>query len=914
MNAYGKQTTLLSSGSFGLNDLNGLTVFGKGEGVDPLRAATETMWDNDALLKGYLPFKNNEKNGIFHLVNISAANREYKPLVKGALEYIKPGQVAHSIKLVQPNITGENGPEIAQDFYNTWVIPNAQELTPEVKGQLQKEVRTYPLNLHYQRWIIEGRDGGSVPLYEQSFESIWGDLADYNLLDYPAVVQGTTFSDFTFMMKRPMNEKEVEGYGSAMKSIDIKLESDYSFQALSYEKAIQGNSQLETLLPNMYTYLSAQYAENPSAFPLLDFQTSNKYQFKKLNAQDAKSLWLYANKEGTIDGTHNTEYFNQFVDKVSAIQTMESQNSYNQKQKNICITAKNSNFIKDFNDKAVMFPMWNSIDMATDRKGLFSEFIHESKMCKTLIKSLIYSFLTRNLDTEVLGGSVPFIEEPLVINELTSQIDPATQMPLAPEAEIRDSLVQSQDFSEWISAFLNGGEASLFDYNSVINSSTYIGEEEGKQLEDTDPNYSFYHSLLGLMLTGKMNKVIREKMRTYDEILKGKSAYNEILLYRVAKHKITDQGTTNPVPIQNFWISNSEEIDRIKYYDTQVKYKKKYKYLIYAYTVVVGTEYEYSDLAYNQPKNTDFDQQLNNCEAYLNVVCTPAIRLFQVPYYGFAPQEDDYVTLTPQDDPPTPPIPQFLPVGGSKRKMKIFINGGVDEFEAFPTMIQNSDASIYESIRKTQKKNSNEKLRFQSDDPAAKFQVFRINPDAGTGETKRPVSYQDFADALHVTLNENFSAPSSAFVDDLQPEKKYYYCFRSLDNHGNISPPTKVYEVIIKTSGDDSALGYPIIKVVDFEEENTTKQATKAFRKYLYLRANDGQVFIPKIEGEDNFTAAKKKPTQIGTLQQHLFVPKSVADGDKNTNTLKRFKIRLTSKKSGKKIDINVGFNYTVEE
>ena len=71
MNAYGKQTTLLSSGSFGLNDLNGLTVFGKGEGVDPLRAATETMWDNDALLKGYLPFKNNEKNGIFHLVNIS---------------------------------------------------------------------------------------------------------------------------------------------------------------------------------------------------------------------------------------------------------------------------------------------------------------------------------------------------------------------------------------------------------------------------------------------------------------------------------------------------------------------------------------------------------------------------------------------------------------------------------------------------------------------------------------------------------------------------------------------------------------------------------------------------------------------------------------------------------------------------
>ena len=150
MNAYGKQTTLLSSGSFGLNDLNGLTVFGKGEGVDPLRAATETMWDNDTLLKGYLPFKNNEKNGIFRMVNISAPNRQYKPLVKGQIEYLQPGQVAHSIKLVQPNITGESGPEVAQLHYNA-LVSSAEEATPEFKGQLQKQVRTFPLNLHYQR-------------------------------------------------------------------------------------------------------------------------------------------------------------------------------------------------------------------------------------------------------------------------------------------------------------------------------------------------------------------------------------------------------------------------------------------------------------------------------------------------------------------------------------------------------------------------------------------------------------------------------------------------------------------------------------------------------------------------------------------------------------------------------------------
>ena len=52
-------------------------------------------------------------------------------------------------------------------------------------------------------------------------------------------------------------------------------------------------------------------------------------------------------------------------------------------------------------------------------------------------------------------------------------------------------------------------------------------------------------------------------------------------------------------------------------------------------------------------------------------------------------------------------------------------------------------------------------------------------------------------------------ATAASKVDDIEPNKKYYYTFRAIDNHGNVSNPSSVYEIEMVKSNDDLCLGPP---------------------------------------------------------------------------------------------------------
>lgn len=81
-------------------------------------------------------------------------------------------------------------------------------------------------------------------------------------------------------------------------------------------------------------------------------------------------------------------------------------------------------------------------------------------------------------------------------------------------------------------------------------------------------------------------------------MLHGKQAYKEIVAYRIAKHTVSGDGVVSPLPIQNMFFMNKEDVDSIVYYDTQVKYNRKYKYIVYAYVFVIGNRYNFEN-----PKN-----------------------------------------------------------------------------------------------------------------------------------------------------------------------------------------------------------------------------------------------------------------------------------------------------------------------
>ena len=424
---------------------------------------------------------------------------------------------------------------------------------------------------------------------------------------------------------------------------------------------------------------------------------------------------------------------------------------------------------------------------------------------------------------------------------------------------------------------------SWYSTDAVKTYSTMIGNKE-KESSSVNGIPSFSDILVSLISKGKFKKLMKEKSRTYAEILEGKPAYSEV--------------------VQSYWITNSNDLDKIVLYDTQVKYGKSYRYLIYAYVMVIGTEYKYSSLTFEKTVLLDplrADLPLPPFVANCVVTTEPKLRIMQIPYYGFSNAENSDLFI--YDNPPPAPDISFYPIRGSKSKLKIFLNGNVDRYDKTPIFIEDSDEGMYDNIRKAQKKSPQEKITFEADDASSAFQVFRISPDPQTGLTKRPRSYKDFKNELLLTVNESNPSPAGAMIDTLIPNQKYYYCFRTIDIHNNVSPPSEVYEVEIQSQSGTN-LGYPVIRPYDMND-GSLKVATKPFKRHLHLRAPLSQIFIPQNDGENNTTAIDKKVGRVGVSDDAIFGAENTSATNIKT---KKFKIRLTSRQTGRKIDVNVRF------
>ena len=388
-----------------------------------------------------------------------------------------------------------------------------------------------------------------------------------------------------------------------------------------------------------------------------------------------------------------------------------------------------------------------------------------------------------------------------------------------------------------------------------------------------------FHSLMG-----------GDVWRRYEEILNGVRCHTETLMYLVEKYPLVD-GTPASDPVQKFFISNyfgdvTDPADKktIIYYDSQVKYEQPYRYVIKKVVLVFGNSYQYRDFMFVPQANPAGSKIVFGVDNQLTV------RALVVPYAI----NDSVVT----DSPPVAPNLSFYPFKGVNNQVLLLLNGGTGLDSQTPIALLDSDEAKFEANYLSQNPGDPESfgmivgstppktIDFTSDDPARMYQIFRVS--------EKPTSYDDFIGQKLTEENIGSDiANGASYIDSILPNTKYYYCARSIDIHGNVSNPTFVYEIELV---DNQAQIFMRLNVFIFEAGQLT--FVKSGQRFLYIEPALQQVGLESAAVAPGPYDVESPPNTAPIL--------GLESVEKVWN--ETFKIRLTSKKSGKKMDLNITF------
>jgi hypothetical protein len=244
-------------------------------------------------------------------------------------------------------------------------------------------------------------------------------------------------------------------------------------------------------------------------------------------------------------------------------------------------------------------------------------------------------------------------------------------------------------------------------------------------------------------------------------------------------------------------------------------------------------------------------------------------KIVKIPYY-----EDSGAIL---DSPPMFPDTEFVSYKGKQNKINILLRSGQGSMEQNPISFDDSEQEYYELYRESRKLNDFEKIDYRSDEFGnipTRFEIRRL--------AEAPKSYANFKDALvsfvDTPYGEDSFASSSSFLDNIEPNRKYYYIFRSIDRRGIFSNPTQIFQVEIV---ENSGAVYPLIEAYDIKQKD--KITTKTLKRLFNIVPRLKQV-LP--DASDSLTMGTEKVSVFG----------------------KTFKLRMTSKTTGKVVDFNVEF------
>jgi len=727
----------------------------------------------------------------------------------------------------------------------------------KVLGKPQPVPNSFMHSKHYT--LLEARD-----------RSVADEIKAWNSTDFANMLKSEIklnqwYSDHTLSATMLSTKKQINSTTSGLYTAYADIHGDYNFFIPFYEEVSNNAVVAETTLPNIYVFFAYNESENPN--PDLQKHLSLGGLIK---IKDHKALFM-----------PNTQYEQDVAISPCGLYLDEWSRAYGkaiatgsggylaQKYKNILMPTGDMDMFTSQNQKKELFPMWMNVEFTTDSRTSFAEALKDSQLASTFQADLLNAVLNPSGPKGL--SKVPTFEA----KKISFQVSTATNIG-ASGAKTKTYFSSSErrvfDIVDWYEDLLNSTSDldGMFDGYDTANS-TFVGTYNNETKISNDPKYNLFKSLMGMVLTSKLREIVNNQQRTFSQVMKGESCQHETVLYRITKHAGPEE---KGQPIQTFYLPNSNDIDVYQYIDTQVKYDKEYTYTIYGYELVIGTKYRHTML--------EADSSYGKY-ALLETEVAPSLKMMEVPVYQY--------TTRVLDEAPVMPDAQFIPFRGINNKIRILLNGSAGRHTLMPEIIESQEATQINKFRKVQDVSADSPIVYETDDFAQFFQIWRTD--------KKPRSYRDFAghlrDSISTDVNTETSqqATSATFDDKLKPNKKYYYCIRSIDNHGHISYPTPIYEVEMV---DDKGSIYPLIKTVEFAEK-IPRQTGRGMKRYMHIVPAMAQTLVNREKSgiDDTNTVIGSSPI-LGLSDDSLWG--------------KKFKIRLTSKSTGKKIDLNLKFTH----
>jgi len=430
--------------------------------------------------------------------------------------------------------------------------------------------------------------------------------------------------------------------------------------------------------------------------------------------------------------------------------------------------------------------------------------------------------------------------------------------------------------------------------------------------------------------------------------------YAEVICYSVERHRVvTNQnGDEELVFTKEFIVPASLDKDElIKVVDAGINYDQKYVYRVFAHVLSLGSGVKstFTKVGKSDDGEGDiwFSEKTGNLSVdklILNFITYPDLRIMRVPVY----QSQEVYVL---DSPPVYPSSLVIPSRQDPTKVKLVLSDNVsgvkdyiiplfpeDDNELAKLVISTIGSShpmiaadfllewtaaqikalrtsmsdypdvqiaieeLKQSITKilSDAKGKTKSFAFSllldyylkildsfeytfnTRSPVVSYEILRLE--------EAPISYLSFFKAKRIKIDK---AINVGFDDSIIPNKDYYYCFRSINSHGYFSNPSPVVHVRVD---QEEELHIAEVKPYAFPAE---LNPTPVYEPML----SDGIISVSLAETAVIASTQEDKYPALAEVE-YSSDDETKQEGH-NTSGNRFFKIRATSRATGRSIDLN---------